>query len=67
MHKRNVQRAARAIQARCGVSYTRAHQWVRENSQRIIDLIRDEDGCDWRQLRDAAAGLWRRDHPEEAY
>lgn len=33
MSKRNTQRAARRLQAECGVKYTTAYQWARENHE----------------------------------
>jgi hypothetical protein len=57
---KNEKKAARAIQAECGVKYTRAVTFVRENYHRILELIKDENGNpNWRDWQAAAAGLWR--------
>lgn len=61
MHKRNLQRCAKAIQSECGERYQRAHYWTKQHEDEIIGLITDPDGnIDWRELKDAATSLWRR-------
>ena len=63
---RREQRAARRVQSECGVNYTKALGWVRNNSEEIRAMVTDADGkTDWRRYNEAAAGLWRRQHEEE--
>ena len=50
---KNLKKAARAIQAECGVKFTTARQWIFEKM----------DGRpDWSEFNAAAVGLWRRTH-----
>ena len=62
MSKRNIQRAARHIQAECGASYTTAYQFVQENRETIMKMILIDNKPDWREYNSAAAGLWRKSH-----
>lgn len=66
MSKRNHQRAARRIQSECGEQYTRALDFVKNHHEEIKSMVQDNEGrTDWRRYNEAAAGLWRRLHPEE--
>ena len=59
---RTAQRAARAVQAECGVRYTTALAWVKENMDAILEMIIEDDEVQWKELKQAACGLWRRNH-----
>ena len=60
---KNLKRAARAIQAECGVKFTTARQWVYENREEVIGMIVVDGRPDWREFNAAAVGLWRKTHP----
>jgi hypothetical protein len=60
-----LKRAARAIQAECGIKFTTARQWVYERQQEIAEMTVVDGRPNWFEFNAAAVGLWRRTHPEE--
>ncbi len=58
-------KAARTVQAECGVKYQTAQRWVTNNYQRIWALVQETTGeTRHRDFPGAAASLWRREHQE---
>jgi len=56
----NHRKAARRIQAECGVGYQQALNWVEDHYEDIFQMIlKDNDSPDWRSWKSAATSLWR--------
>ena len=55
----NEKRLARALQAECGIRYTRALAFVRQFREKIFNMTVTDDGVAWKEQPDAACSLWR--------